>query len=163
MSQDSMGNYQKADEIAFYFMSCCEDKTRAEKTDMIKEALDSKDTFYKAEIERLQIYSEYPFGCDNKEHMADEIIRLKKESMPLDNIYKNRMKKENLELRETLTLYKSKLGEVQEVANKFFSVDREQTCMGYLGKNPNWYKVNVTAYDEFEKALQTITELLGEK
>ena len=48
------------------------------KTDQYKKLIDELEEA-KKEIERMNVFRSFPFGCDNAEHMADEITRLKRE------------------------------------------------------------------------------------
>ena len=43
-----------------------------------------------------------------------------------------------------------------EALEKFFALEREQTCMGSVGADPNYYRVNVKDYDELEAAFNDL-------
>lgn len=62
--------------------------------------------------------------------------------------------------QQTPPLY-SAVVELVGAMTKFFSWERGQTTMGYVGKNPNFYKVNVDAYDELERSFATLKKLMG--
>ena len=114
-----------------------------------EESLD-KEYYQKAlrEIERLNIYSKFPFGCDNAEHFADEIARLKARIKELEN----ETERERMRLAACGT---AALGYFKECHEDYRSASLEDTLRLY-GKYESLKKQSEALAGALEKAKERI-------